>query len=153
MSSRQYLQVVLVLAVTFNACGGADEVTDNAAPAMTQVSDSAQAEQVELKREIFRYRGSGRDPFQSLVADGVSLRPFIQDLRVSSILFDARYPSRSVAVLVDESDNSIYEVRTGTGIGRLRIGRITENSVVITIVELGVPRQVELEIPTPGSNQ
>ncbi len=111
--------------------------------------DSAQVtESVGLVREVFDFSGSGRDPFRSLVEGDAGLRPFIQDLRVMSIIFDARYPARSVAVLRDISATASarYEVRVGDELGRLTITEIREGEVVITSVDFGQSRQVVLPV-------
>ncbi len=136
------------------ACGGSEPApaaTGQAAggtPGAAQVADdSARAtESVSLVREVFEFLGSGRDPFRSLVEGDVGLRPFIEDLRVTSIIFDARYPARSVAVLRDVDANARYEVRAGDELGRLTITEIREGEVVITTVGFGQSRQVVLPV-------
>ena len=114
-----------------------------------QVGDStqlAQAEQIELSREVFAYRAGSRDPFRSLVESGQELRPFLQDLRVTTIMYDARYPGRSLAVLRDTTMGDRYEVRVDDEFGRLRVAEIREHEVVLTIEEFGVPRQVVISL-------
>jgi hypothetical protein len=114
-----------------------------------QAGDSiqpTQAEQIELSREVFTYRAGSRDPFRSLVESGMELRPFLQDLRVTSILYDARYPGRSVAVLSDTTMSQRYQVRVDDEFGRLRVAEIRENEVVLTMEEFGVPRQVVISL-------
>jgi hypothetical protein len=81
-----------------------------------------------------------------LVEGDAGLRPFIEDLRVTSIIFDARYPARSVAVLRDVDANARYEVRAGDALGRLTVTEIREEEVVITTVGFGRSRQVVLPI-------
>ena len=137
------------------ACGGADPVpaatgdqaAGGAAGAAQVTDDSAQTtESVGLVREVFDFSGSGRDPFRSLVEGDAGLRPFIEDLRVTSIIFDARYPARSVAVLRDIDAGARYEVRAGDELGRLMVAEIREDEVVITTVGFGRSRQVVLPI-------
>lgn len=103
-----------------------------------------------LMREVFSYRGAGRDPFRSLVAEGPELRPFIEDLRVTSIIYDARYPARSVAVLRDVSEQTRYEVRANQALGRLRVVEVREHDVVFTIEDFGERRQVVLSVRRRG---
>ena len=124
-------------------------------PVDPEVTEAAQEPQqlqsTELYREVFSYRGSGRDPFQSLVRRGGEVRPFLDDLRVTSIAYDARFPTRSVAILRDRSDNARYTVRVDDQLGRMRITEIRQSEVVFTIEDFGVPRQVVLSMRRPGN--
>ena len=106
----------------------------------------AATDPIELSREVFTYRAAARDPFRSLVESGLELRPFIEDLRLMSVLYDARYPGRSVAVLRDMAEGTRYQVRADDEFGRLRVAEVREYSVVLTIEEFGVPRRVEITL-------
>ena len=138
----------------FLACGGgevppppAGGASGPATPGAAPTQDpTVTAEPIELSREVFAYRAAARDPFRSLVEGGLELRPFIEDLRLTSILYDARYPGRSVAVLRDRTQGERYEVRADDELGRLRVAEIREHEVVLTIEEFGVPRQVVLTL-------
>jgi len=142
-----------LLTVSVAACTsfGGGEV---ALPDTTSVSGSAAAVEPaaeeqsdqDLRREVFMYRGSQRDPFRSLAISGPELRPFLEDLRVASIIFDARYPARSVAVLLDMDDGTRYSVRVDDEFGRLKVFEIRAYEIVLTIEDFGVPRQVVLSI-------
>jgi hypothetical protein len=114
----------------------------------TAAAEPAAEEQEDqgLQREVFMYRGSERDPFRSLAISGPELRPFLEDLRVTSIIFDARYPARSVAVLLDMDNGERYQVRVDDEFGRLKVFEIREYEVVLTIEDFGVPRQVVLSV-------
>ncbi len=125
------------------AGGASDPATPRAAP--TQ-DPTVTAEPIALSREVFTYRAAARDPFRSLVEGGLELRPFIEDLRLTSILYDARYPGRSVAVLRDMTQGERYQVRADDELGRLRVAEIREHEVVLTIEEFGVPRQVVITL-------
>ncbi len=96
-------------------------------------------------REVFSYRGSGRDPFMSLLRSG-DVRPLIEDLRVTTINFNPRYPSASIAVLRDTTVNQRYTVRVGDELGRLRIAEIREREIVVVLEEFGVERQQILRL-------
>jgi hypothetical protein len=130
------------------ACGGEEPVAQapppGAAPgaAAQEATDSIvpTGTQTELMREVFAYRGAGRDPFQSLLQSG-DVRPLIEDLRVTSIAYDPRYPTNSVAVLRDTIANEAYSVRVGDALGRLTIAEIHPGEVVVTITEFGSERQ------------
>ncbi|NIM52568.1 MAG: hypothetical protein GTN62_08140 [Gemmatimonadales bacterium] len=95
---------------------------------------------IELVREVFAYRGSGRDPFLSLLRSG-EVRPLLEDLRVTTIHFNERYPSASVAVLRDTTVNQRYTVRVGDELGRMRIAEIRAQAVMLIIEEFGVERE------------
>lgn len=98
-----------------------------------------------LVREVFNYRGAGRDPFVSLLRSG-DVRPLVEDLRVTAINFDPRYPGGSVAVLRDTTMQKRYTVRVGDELGRLRVTAIRTDAVVLTIQEFGVERQMSLRL-------
>ncbi|MGD2134860.1 MAG: hypothetical protein PVF27_01820 [Gemmatimonadales bacterium] len=114
-------------------------------------ADTAQAEQSEretrLERETFAYEGAGRDPFLSLIRTG-AVRPRLQDLRVTTINYNERYPGNSVAVLRDTTVNARYTVRVGDelGRGRIRIAAIRPEEVTVIIEQLGVERQEVLRL-------
>ena len=133
------------------ACGGDEAppppegaaVPEDAAQAApgTQVAEEPQRDAgTELVREVFSYRGSGRDPFISLLRSG-DVRPLLEDLRVTAINFNPRYPSASVAVLRDTTVQQRYTVRVGDELGRLRIAAIRQSEVMVIIEEFGVERQ------------
>jgi hypothetical protein len=103
------------------------------------------ARSMELSREVFAYRGAGRDPFLSLLRSGAA-KPMPGDVRVRGINFDARYPQRSVATLQDTTDKRRYTVRVGDVIGRIRIAEIRPNEVVAVVQEFGIDRQLVLPI-------
>ncbi|OGU14488.1 MAG: hypothetical protein A3K13_00980 [Gemmatimonadetes bacterium RIFCSPLOWO2_12_FULL_68_9] len=151
------------LAVLALACGGGDEAPAPAAPAQpsappgeTQaqappqpapdtVAQDTSADRTGLVREVFAYRGAGRDPFQSLLTSA-DIRPLLEDLRLTGVWYDDRYPARSVAVLRDVSVNKRYEVRADDELGRLRVAAIRPREVVFSIEEFGVTRQVTLAL-------
>ena len=114
--------------------------------AVAAVQPVVEEQDESLHREVFMYRGADRDPFRSLATSGPELRPFLEDLRVTSIIFDARYPARSVAVLLDMDAGQRYSVRVDDEFGRLRVFEIREYEVVITIEDFGAARQVVLSI-------
>jgi hypothetical protein len=145
------------VALLVAACGGAEEApppgqpaveppppTSTPAPADTG-GQAAAASALEISREVFAYRGSGRDPFVSLLRSG-NVRPLPQDLRVVGITFDPRYPQRSVAVLHDISDMRRFTVRPGDVVGRVRIVEVRATEVIAVVQEFGVDRQVVLPL-------
>ena len=122
-------------------------VTAPAAPAAAQRTDSVRAEQapVSLVREVFAYEGGGRDPFMSLLKSG-DVRPLISDLKLTTVVYDGRFGSRSVAVLRDITNRHIYRVKTGDIIGRLKVTQIRPREVVFTVQEFGFERQETLSL-------
>jgi len=110
----------------------------------TARADSAAAS-VELVREVFSYEGAGRDPFISLLKSG-DVRPLIADLKLVTIVYDARYPARSVAVLRDITNGKRYRAKVGEVFGRLRVTQIRPREVVFTVQEYGYERQQTLSL-------
>ncbi len=99
-----------------------------------------------LVREVFSYRSGGRDPFRSLLTSG-DVRPLLEDLRLTTVVYDPRYPARSVAVLRDVSVNKRYDVRVDDELGHMRVIEIRPTEVVLTVEEFGAERQVTLALP------
>ncbi len=149
---------VVLAAIVVAACGGAGPApADSAAHAAVaaaaararaaEAADTGSADgSVGLVREVFTYVGSGRDPFRSLMTGDVGLRPLVEDLRVTSIIFDARYPARSVAVLRDVTAGEAYQVRAGDIVGRLLVAEVREYEVVISVDNFGQSRQVVIPV-------
>jgi hypothetical protein len=118
-------------------------VRATAGAAATRAVAMDTAGKVVLRREVFAYEQSGRrDPFVSLMTVG-ELRPMISDLAISGILIDPT-GRNSLAVLRDISSKEQYRVRVGQQLGRMRVARITQKSVMFTIEEFGYSRQQEL---------
>ena len=154
---RHHKELVWILAgaaIVAAACGTeepppptqvAAEPAAAADTAMELQAVEPQQESVELQREVFAYGGSGRDPFISLLRSG-DVRPLLEDLRVTSINYNPRYPSSSVAVLRDTTVGQRYTVRVGDEVGRLRIAEIRQTEVLVIIEEFGVERQRTLAL-------
>jgi len=117
-----------------------------AAPASAQAApQDTLGARTGLVREVFAYRSGGRDPLRSLLASG-DVRPLLDDLRLTTVVYDARYPARSVAVLRDVSVNKRYDVRVDDELGRLRVIEIRPREVLFSLEEFGVIRQVTLAL-------
>jgi hypothetical protein len=101
----------------------------------------------ELRREVFRYGGGSRDPFQSLIATS-DVGPMISDLRVVSITYDPRY-GNSVAVVRAARDPRPIRLHRGDTVGRLRVIQIRQYEVVFQIEEFGFERQEVLTLRRP----
>jgi len=123
----------------------AEPAATTSAAAPGQQGDAAVVPETGLMREVFNYRGAGRDPFVSLLRSG-DVRPLIEDLRVTAINYDPRYPGGSVAVLRDTTMQKRYTVRVGDELGRLRVTAIRTDAVLLTIQEFGVERQMSLRL-------
>ncbi len=150
VTARQLTGAVACLGLLVGCGGGEPEPeqtpTRTAPAAMSQepAADTAEAQgEMELLREVFAFRGSGRDPFRSLLESG-EVRPLVQDLRITSITYDPRYPAASVAVLRDTIVNQAYPVRVGDELGRLRVVGISPGQVTLVLSEFGSERQVVL---------
>ena len=118
-------------------------------PALAQQPErdttAAQPQAITLLREVFAYEGGGRDPFMSLLKSG-DVRPLISDLKLTTVVYDGRFASRSVAVLRDITNRRIYRVKTGDIIGRLKVTQIRPREVVFTVQEFGFERQETLSL-------
>ena len=118
-------------------------------PALAQQPErdttAAQAQSITLLREVFAYEGGGRDPFMSLLKSG-DVRPLISDLKLTTVVYDGRFASRSVAVLRDITNRRIYRVKTGDIVGRLKVTQIRPREVVFTVQEFGFERQETLSL-------
>jgi hypothetical protein len=146
----------LAVALVAAACGGEEAppagqpAVEPPPPTVAGEAQDASAQDstthaLALAREVFAYRGSGRDPFMSLLRSG-DVRPLPQDLRVVGITYDGRYPQRSVAVLNDVTAAKRYTVRPGDVIGRIRIVEVRTTEVIAVVQEFGVDRQVVLPL-------
>ena len=98
-----------------------------------------------LVREVFAYEGGGRDPFLSLLVSG-DVRPLLTDLKLVVIVYDQRYPARSVAVMRDVTNGKRYRVKTGDITGRLKVTQIRPREIVFTVQEFGFERQESLQL-------
>jgi hypothetical protein len=110
------------------------------------VSMSGSKGSVTFYREVFSYDAAGRrDPFLSLMASG-ELRPMASDLTLVGVIYDPT-GRNSVAILVDASaGGQSYKRKTGDILGRMKIMRISENSITLNIDEFGLTRQETLLI-------
>jgi hypothetical protein len=132
------------------AAGGSSTAPAPAVRAMAATGSARRpaadtAGKVVLRREVFAYdQGGRRDPFVSLMTNG-ELRPMVSDLNVVGIVIDPA-GRNSVAVLRDISSQEQYRVRVGQQLGRMRVARINQKSVVFTIEEFGYSRQQELAL-------
>ncbi len=155
VTANRFSWVVVCIGLLVGCSGG-----DSESPAATEETQATEAEDTQatqagagaaaesqgetvLVREIFSYRGVTRDPFQSLLESG-DVRPLLQDLRITSITFDPRYPAASVAVLRDTVVNESYSLRVGDEVGRIRVAEIAPGEVLLVISEFGSERQVVL---------
>jgi len=114
-------------------------------PARSALPDSASPP--EYRREIFRYAGGSRDPFESLIATR-DVGPMISDLRLVSITYDARY-GNSVAVVRAAHDPRPIRLHRGDTVGRMRVIQIRQYEVVFQIEEFGFERQETLTLRRP----
>ncbi|MBI1723742.1 MAG: hypothetical protein HYR48_07530 [Gemmatimonadetes bacterium] len=106
---------------------------------------------VAYMREVFSYQGGTRDPFQTLITSS-EVRPTIEDLRLVSVVYDARY-GNSVAVVREEGNPRPHRLRRGNQIGRLRVIQIRQHAVVFQVEEFGFERQEVLSLSRPEANQ
>ena len=110
------------------------------------VSQSGSKASVTFYRETFSYDAAGRrDPFLSLMATG-ELRPMISDLTLVGIIYDES-GRNSVAIVVDASaGGQTYRKKAGDLLGRMKVTKISENSITLNIDEFGFAHQETLLI-------
>jgi hypothetical protein len=99
---------------------------------------------VEYKREVFRYAGGSRDPFQTLITSG-GVGPSANDLRLVSVTYDPVY-GRSVAVVREVKNGAIHRLHRGDTLGRFRLLQIRQYEIVFQLEEFGFERQVVLTL-------
>ena len=140
------------------AAGGAADAAAEAEEVASAPGDAARARgarrvpldttlPVEYRREVFRYSGGSRDPFESLLVTG-GMGPMIGDLRLVAVTFDARY-GNSVAIVRALNVTQPYRLRRGDTIGRMRVIQIRQYEVVFQIEEFGFERQEVLALRRP----
>jgi hypothetical protein len=134
-ASRALAAVVLSAAISATAAAQQRDATPDTTPPPSS----------SLQREVFAYEGGGRDPFMSLLKSG-DVRPLINDLKLTTIVYDGRFAARSVAVLRDITNRKIYRVKTGDIVGRLKVTQIRPREVVFTVQEFGFERQETLSL-------
>lgn len=160
MEPRSSLGWVLAAGLLLANCGGGEEPPPPGTPAEQATGEEPAADTAgeqaggpQLMREVFTYRGAGRDPFLSLIRTG-DVRPVLTDLRVTSITYDERYPTNSVAVLRDTSqacelsptERCRYTVQAGDVLGRLTIAQVRRYEVVVVYEEFGEERRQVLRL-------
>jgi hypothetical protein len=121
------------------------------APARRDTAAADSSLRIEYRREVYTYRGGARDPFRSLASTN-AVGPQINDLRVVSIVYDAR-GGRSVAVVRDVNNPRSYRLRRGDQVGRLRVVQIRQYEVVFQVEEFGFERQETLRLSRPEANR
>jgi hypothetical protein len=148
------LLVVAALAALHAPAALAAQQPQRPAPARPAARDTAAADsslRIEYRREVYNYRGGARDPFRSLAATN-AVGPQVNDLRVVSIVYDAR-GGRSVAVVRDVNNPRSYRLRRGDQVGRLRVVQIRQYEVVFQVEEFGFERQETLRLSRPEANR
>jgi hypothetical protein len=120
---------------------------DSARPAgQTSVAQRGARGELSVEREVFSYAADGRrDPFQSLV-NTTELRPFLSDLTLAGIIYDAS--GRNSLAILRENNGPTYRVRVGQALGRMKVAQINQRDVIFTIDEFGFSRQETLALPS-----
>ena len=141
--SRWGLCAALVLA----ACGGNALEDEGPVPgagagarrAMAQDSAAAVAERP-LDREVFRYSGGNRDPFESLL-NQANVGPELADLNLVAVYLDHQNAARNVAVFRERVTGRRYTMHEGDRLGRLQVVSIRERNVSFLVDDFGVERR------------
>lgn len=134
------------------AAAGRAAAASPASPASAAVTDPAIEAAAMIYREVFTYEGQGRrDPFVSLMRT-TDLRPALQDLRLTGILFD-HTGERPVAIMRETTTNEQYRVTTGMTLGRMRVAEIHPKKVIFIIEEFGFSRRDSLVLADPTTQR
>ncbi|MFQ5550214.1 MAG: hypothetical protein ACE5FJ_03140 [Gemmatimonadales bacterium] len=144
------LPVVLLVAAACGGGGGGAGNPANVPPPPDLGQDEVAQGPPQLIREEFSYRGGSRDPFASMAAPGSSEGPTAADIILRSVLFDSRYPSRSIAVVRDTVTQVIHRLQIGDPLGRFTVVDIRERDLVLSEEVFGTERQVVLSLRRPG---
>ncbi len=158
---RSDLKLTVAVALLLVACGGgdapdvaqADPLFEDeaapapaAAPALVEVSsaqpafDTAAARgERPLLREVYAWRGGVRDPFRPLMTMETG-GPELIDMVLTSVLYQPRDPSRSIAIFRDNGSNKRYTVSPGDRIGRLAVVSIQEGRATLRMNDFGTYR-------------
>ena len=105
-------------------------------------------------REVYRYRGAARDPFETLLSSS-DVRPMIDDLRLVSVIYDPRY-GNSLAVVRElrgVGDSIVHRLRRGARRGRLQVMQILPYEVRFQLQEFGLNRDTVLRLRRPGEDR
>ena len=123
-----------------------DSIAVDSASRRGSASRGASKLNATIYREEFEYDDAGRrDPFLSLMATG-EIRPLFVDLALIGVMYDMAQPSRSIAVLVDGTSGETYRVRAGNTLGRMKVNKVGEREISLSIDEFGFSRQETLLI-------
>lgn len=109
---------------------------------------------LDYEREVYRYRGAARDPFETLLSSS-DVRPMIEDLRLVSVIYDARY-GNSLAVVRESrgvGDSIVHRLRRGARLGRLQVTQIRPYEVLFQLQEFGLNRDTVLRLRRPGEER
>lgn len=113
---------------------------DDSVAVVTAPFDTAAARgERPLLREVYGWRGGGRDPFRPLVVAEAG-GPELVDLMLTSVLYQPSDPSRSVAIFRDAGNNKRYTVGPGDRIGRLSVVSVGEGTATLRMNDFGTYR-------------
>ena len=145
LSGLAYVAGAVLVAGAITASPAQAQQADTTAAAANASSQSAAADTVTYRREIFDYPGQGRrDPFRPLQSFA-STGPRLDELTLSGILYDGE-SGQSVVVLVDPSTSARYRLRVGDSVGFARLARVEPRRAVFTVTGFGRDRNVVLRL-------
>jgi hypothetical protein len=103
--------------------------------------------EISIRREVFSYSARGRrDPMISLITSA-DLRPMFTEIELVGITYDEE-GRNSVALFrnIEDKKNTMYRVKLGQQLGRMKVTQITRREVVLTLDEFGFSRQERMSI-------
>lgn len=102
--------------------------------------------QMTLQREVFSYSAGGRrDPMVSLM-NTAEIRPLITEVQVIGIVYDEEGMNHMAILRNTVDKKTMYHVKIGQMLGRMKVTQITRREVVFTIDEFGFSRQERLSV-------
>lgn len=102
--------------------------------------------QIPILREQFSYAARGRrDPMVSLMTSA-DIRPLITEVEVISIVYTGSAATSMATLRHLTERNTIYRVKVGDALGRMKVARIEPREVFFTLDEFGFSRTERLPV-------
>jgi len=135
---------VFVLVLALAGLAGGPAPTDS--PSSDTITDRQASEQHAVyRRERFVYPPDGRrNPFKSLIEEGLDTRPIFDNLDLVGVIFGGS--AGSVATVIDRASEKRYRVRRGDVVGDARVVEIRPDAVVFRVTEFGLTRSETLSL-------
>lgn len=136
------------------------------APDSTAPKQPTKPPELVFEREVFTYPSvARRNPFAPLA--GTEQGPRFEQLRLMGIMYDAKNPSASMAMIgtstVRTSQDSTqvtitprgqaFYLKVGQAAGSVRVVEIHQDSVVVEVAQFGITERKVMRMESPGGTQ